>query len=885
MKRSALAAVLTIAFATTSVGFADTPPTPQPAKPAAKADKKDDKPQPPGAGVRKLSRRERKDKIAKLDEKYRQFLIEVDPIILPTETDTFLILETDPQRDIFIDEFWHRRDVYQGTTNRAFRDQYYDRLDTAKEQFKQLSSDRSKMFLLHGAPAEVISTDCNPLLQPIQIWKYLFVPGLGHNIRFLFYIPRLGNDYVLWQPSMDNDAALAQLVAQEQMAWSSNDAGAVDKVFAGSASPYTYINKIQVECKDGDEILKAIGQMQQNRTDIMKVFDPPQVNPEDVSKILRSVVIADPNAKQLSAEFAVKYPTKQGMRTDASMTILVPRSQVELKDVGGVKLYSLDVVGEVLREDKLWEKYRYRFDYPADIADEKLPIVIDRMLRPSDYKSRIKVTDANSGAQVVLENDITVPEIFDAPAVVQQKQEATTTVAELKQAAEAKDARLRIIPPGGDELVNGIQKIETMVSGDAIKAVEFWLDGKKVAVRRSPPYVLDLDFGNMPQARRIRVVGLDDKDTAIAGDDVVLNTGTDPFRVRIVSPRFAPSLRGKTRVEVDVKVPDGKQLDGLELYWNETKVATMYDGPFVQTIDIPSANGGVGYIRAVAKLKDEGTSPVEDVVMINTPAYMEELNVHLVELPTTVLVNGKPQNELQLAAFKVLDDGKPVKIEKFEHVKNLPLSIGLAIDTSGSMQNRMDEAQKAAAQFFENVMKQGDKAFVVAFDSQPQLVQKWSPRVADIHAGLAKLRAEEYTALYDAVVYSLYNFLGLKGQKALVLLTDGKDTASKFSFEQALEYAQRAAVPIYAIGIGIRPMDVEVKYKLNKFCAETGGNAYYIERAEDLGRIYGDIQNELRSQYVLGFYPPADVKPGSKWREVSVQVSEGKAKTIKGYYP
>jgi Ca-activated chloride channel family protein len=240
---------------------------------------------------------------------------------------------------------------------------------------------------------------------------------------------------------------------------------------------------------------------------------------------------------------------------------------------------------------------------------------------------------------------------------------------------------------------------------------------------------------------------------------------------------------------------------------------------------------------------------------------------------------------LKEEAFKVFDEGKPVKLSKFEYVKNLPLSVGMAFDTSGSMLPRMLEAQKAGAEFFQNVMKTGDRAFVVGFDSQATLLQKWSPRVADMHAALAKLRAEEYTALYDAVVFSLYNFLGAKGQKALVVLSDGQDTASKFTHEQALEYARRAGVPIYCIGIGIRSTDIDVRYKLGKFASETGGAIYYIENAEDLNKIYAQIQNELRSQYVLGFYPPDGVKSGSKWREVTVQVSEGKAKTIRGYYP
>ena len=287
----------------------------------------------------------------------------------------------------------------------------------------------------------------------------------------------------------------------------------------------------------------------------------------------------------------------------------------------------------------------------------------------------------------------------------------------------------------------------------------------------------------------------------------------------------------------------------------------------------------------MATLKDDAVPPVEDVVMVNTPSYMEELNVHLIELPTTVLVNGKPTDKLTEKAFKILDEGQPVTISKFEYVRNLPLSIGMAIDASGSMQQRMDEAQKAGAQFFQNVMRKGDKAFLVAFDDEPRLMQKWSTRTSDVHAGLAKVRAEDKTALYDAVVYALYNFHGVQGQKALVLISDGKDTASKFTFDQALEYARRSGVPIFGIGIGIRPNETDVRFKFDRLCRDTGGASFYIEQARELQRVYDDIQTELRSQYILGFYPSADVKSGGKWRDLTVQVSEGKAKTIKGYFP
>jgi Ca-activated chloride channel family protein len=843
-------------------------------KPAAKQDQ----------GIRKLSRRERKDRIKNLGEKYQQFLTDVEPIIQPSELDTFLMLDTDAQRDIYITEFWRRRDQLQGTTNHRFRDDYYERLETVKEQFKNASSDRGRIYLIHGEPTEVVKVACDRLLVPIEIWKYAFIPNFGHGVRFLFYIPRNGGDFRLFSPSMNPDA-IQDLVSTESSAFGGEKQGAAD-VF-GQVNPYSSMTKLDMECQYGDEVMKALAYSQINKDVITRVFQAPEVNEEDVHKILRSVVLADPNAPKLPAEFAVKFPAKQGARTDAEMTILVPRAQVALKDVNGSKLYSLDVTGEVLKEDQLFENYRYRFDYPADTNSEKLAVVLDRFLRPADYTARIRVKDINSGAEAIIEKPLTVPELFDSPEQRKQKESATTAVAALKDDIDSNTTRLRIVPLT-DDLLHGVQHIETMAVGADIASVEFYLDGHKVMTKRQPPYTLDLDFGDVPQARHIRAVALDAKGTPLTGDEITINTGNDPFRVRIVSPRVAFKLHGRTRVEMSVSLPEGKKLDHVDLFLNQTRMASLYGPPYVQTIEIPQSEG-VGYLRAVATLKEEPAAqtlpPVEDLVMINTPQFMEEVNVHLVELPTTVIRSGRPVNDLTEASFKVLDDGKPAKVAKFEHVTNLPLSIGLAIDTSASMQPRISEAQKAASSFFTNTMRTGDRAFLVSFDSQPQLIQRWSTKLSDVNAGLARLRAEESTSLYDAVVYSLYNFLGVRGQKALVLVTDGKDTSSKFSFDQAIEYARRATVPIYAIGIGINATEIDTRYKLGRFCSETGGNVYYIQQASDLNKIYNEIQNELRSQYILGIYPPDGVKPGSKWRPVTVQVSDGKAKTIRGYYP
>src|SRR5258708_22640710 len=149
MKRIALTVVLALTFLAPNI-LAQTNNPPDPAKPPAKQD----------PGIRKLSRRERKDRIKNLSDKYREFLQDVEPIMQDSELDTFLMLETDPQRDIYITEFWRRRDQMQGTTNHTFHDQYYERLETVKHKFRNVSSDRGRIYPIHAEPAELIDPSC-----------------------------------------------------------------------------------------------------------------------------------------------------------------------------------------------------------------------------------------------------------------------------------------------------------------------------------------------------------------------------------------------------------------------------------------------------------------------------------------------------------------------------------------------------------------------------------------------------------------------------------------------------------------------------------------------------------------------------------------------------
>src|SRR6185295_4108637 len=287
------------------------------------------------------------------------------------------------QRDTFIQDFWHRRDIARGTTNSAARSEYYAGLEFVKDNFGNAASDRGRIYLVHGPPAEIIDIKCDRYFVPTQVWRYEALDGFGHDFRLLFYIPRFQSEYRLWNPT---DAARAQQ----------------DLIANGIDSSGQWPTNVVMDCPKGEQLAAAMAQMKQDVNRLGKIFDPPAVNQEDVDRLLRSAVLADPAAPKLDAQVRVAYPSGDGSKTDAQLTIMVPRAQLKTTAAGDTAVYTLDVVGEVLREGKMWEKYRYRFDFPSTMTDEALPVVIDRILRPADYLSRIKISDPATGAEVIL---------------------------------------------------------------------------------------------------------------------------------------------------------------------------------------------------------------------------------------------------------------------------------------------------------------------------------------------------------------------------------------------------------------------------------------------------------------------------------------------------
>jgi Ca-activated chloride channel family protein len=833
----------------------------------------------PNQETRKLSRRERKDRIARLADPYREFLQLVEPITTPEELNLFLLMESDAQRDRFIEDFWRRRDSDPKTARNEYREGYLARYDEARRLFRSANSERGRIYLVSGEPAERLEVERCDLIRPVEIWRYGQHHALGRNALLLFYDRSPGaGDYRLWYPEGLIRESLAELLLPNSASAVASrlpprcPVDPVQALFYGGSCPNGVIFRPLIQtCPHGSVILQAVRETEMDRggARIQKAFVAPPPRTEDIARVLRTSVIANPDAAKLKGEISTKFRGAHGERTAVEITIMIPSQALKPASLAGQSIFNLDLTGETLKDDAVFEAYQYRFSFPA--SSGSLPLTIERSLYPGAYQARIKVVDANSGAEAIFEATLEVPRLN------------STTGKPSAPAVAPVATKLRILPPETDSIVVGFVRVDTIVADPSIRTVEFYLDGKKLMTKRNPPFGANLDFGPVPRTRTVRAVALNEKGESVDVDERTVNVGADPFRIRILSPRPGATVRGRVRVEVEAQVPEGKAVRHLEIFVNDLKMATLFGPPYVQTVSVDPS--GITTIRAVATAADDTLAPAEDLVFLNTPEFMEHIQVRLIELPVTILRDGRPVEDLPREAFRVFDQDKPVAIERFEHLRDLPLSLGLAIDTSGSMRDRLLQAQRAGAEFFQKVLKPGDQAFILGFDRQAQMLRPWSREPAELIMALSSIRAEEMTALYDAIISALYQFQGVRGQRALVLISDGRDTASNFSWDQALEYSKRAGVPLYVIGLGISGISIDVRPRLAQLAAETGGTAFFINDPTELGSIYRQIEAELRSQYLLAFYPAADVKSGGEWRSIRVQVEGANAKTIRGYYP
>ena len=445
-------------------------------------------------------------------------------------------------------------------------------------------------------------------------------------------------------------------------------------------------------------------------------------------------------------------------------------------------------------------------------------------------------------------------------------------------------------------LAMGQTTLEVVVSESDVARVDFYLDGEREAVRRSRPFSAVLDLGPLPQPRRVEVVAYGSSGEELGRDFLIVNEGSGAFGVRIVEP--IPHLEsGKPRklvgpvdVEADVEPRRGEGIDRVEFYWKETLVATRYARPFRQRVIVPE-DSPTGFIRVVAYLEDGASS--EDVVFLNSPGSSERLQVNLMELYVVVTDRrGRPVRGVTQDQFKVAEAGKPQEIATFSDAGDLPLTVGLAIDSSASMFVKLPEVQFAAAEFIRSLTTRRDRVFVVGFGSQPKMARTTTSDLPDVVESLNSLQPDGKTAIWQAIVYSLVQLQGVPGKKALIVYSDGADEDPDFSYRTTLRFARRVGVPIYIIVSNNEVVRTEGKGlsvrgfldRLENLAESVGGRVFMARVGQDMEAVYREIEEELRSQYLVGYY--SRDMGGKEWRRVEVQVAKPglKARTIAGYF-
>lgn len=536
----------------------------------------------------------------------------------------------------------------------------------------------------------------------------------------------------------------------------------------------------------------------------------------------------------------------------------------------------LVVQGSILQEGKVVRNFRYPL---RDTERGTFHFVQTLPVGNVDIEARVMVPVEEESPIIVAKSSVTV-------VVARSNQPYVATEAEGAEGIIAEGivpetvGAIRILPPRR-KLAMNLFLVDVEVQ-DPVKRVEFFVEGKKIFTKNAPPYKAELDLGTLPKHVEVRAVGYDASGRYVDADAWIVNERDNPMEVKITRTTTPDDV---SHFKISIQNLTNKGITSVALYANDDKLFEWKHPPYA--VDVPNRKLSSYQFVRVAVINSDGLE-ASDLLFLDGNRFMEEVEVNFVELPVTVLdPAGVPALDLKQADFQVLEDRKPKKISAFNLATNLPLSVGLLLDHSGSMEKRIGEARDAAIKFFESILGQNDRAFFGGFAWETKSVSPFVSSVEMLRSQVGLMpKAEGGTALYDAIVSGLYKFRSIPGRKALVLVTDGEDTVSRIPYDEMLTYVRASRVPIYFVGIGLSAFDFSATSKMKALAAETGGVAYFPGNVEELKRTYEQLNKELRSQYVIGYYTDSS-KSDRKYRTVEVKTTRPtvRVRTIRGFIP
>jgi Ca-activated chloride channel family protein len=762
---------------------------------------------------------------------------------------------------------------------------------------------RAQLLFLNGPPTERKSIDCGTAFKPIEIWTYKVAdpanPKNGKAGRAVVYQATPDEPFRYWSP-LDGKRVL---YAPRMAAWL-EDWEEINSTWA--------VRRFDLQaCKEAHLVDEATGlpglrggaRSRRDKKQVAAILasgygvrpwtaDPNREGflepPRDLAGWARTAAAtALPETtpgKLTTTPVEVSFPEKAGQRMLVRAIVRVTSdSHVKVTDDNGKPSVGFIVEGVLEHEGKVFDEFRVRYHLP--VQKGPIDLSVDRELRSDqNFLLRLKVRDEAGGAEAVTAKGFRVPrepvasQLAESIAVVGPKGEV------LKPKVSSGPDSLTLFPPESDVII-GVYRAEVIVTGQRTAKVTFYVDGQAQLTRNGPPYTAELRLASFPTEQLVRAEAFDAAGQLVAADEVILNEPHGIFKVSILDPPRGGKIQSDTAfAKAEVSVPEERRVESVQFKVNDKPIATLTHPPWETQVPLPKGEATV-YLAVSAKLDNGETA--EDTRFLRAPDYVEEVDVDLVELYAAVTdASGSLAQGLTEQDFQVLENGKPQKLTKFELVQNLPLTVGIAIDTSGSMASSLAEVERVVAGFLTKVVKPKDQCFALTFSGRPVLRMPLTDDVEAVGRSLEGLQAVGATAMHDAIVHALYYYRGQRGQKVLVLLSDGDDTSSEISFKDALEYAKRSGVAVYTVGLNVPIYATGIRSKLNSLASQTGGQTYFISKAAELASVYEKIGTELRSRYLLAFN--AERKAGDKtFHPVEVKVLKGglKARTAHGYYP
>ena len=814
-------------------------------------------------------------RLSEWSDEEREFFLDGPQFLLaPAELQRVQNLAPASRRE-YIETFLSRARIVEGIEQRRRR---------VRQSAVPFFDVRAQLRFLHGEPDHIEPVDCDQTFRPLEIWRY--GPEEGEHENLVIFQPKPNEAFRLWLP----DDTKRVLYMPEMEYWLEQYEELRGLLRARRFDLQVCEEARRVDQATGIRGLFDFRRQRPSTAGLRAWLEPPGDLDAWAVAAASDQVQAGP-ALQLEDPI-VTFPERQGQRLLTRILLSLPPGAAyePFVDDTGRKQVRINVQGVVEQPGRVFDVFRVRFLSGAPPEDRSLALPVEHLLRPgSVVLVRFLVRDEIGGAATYGAVPIEVPLTPQAePASPEDRRRlllaAEQLVRDLPETALDAESGLVLVPPES-EVVLGLWRAETLVTGDEIVAMRFLVDGVLQVTRRRPPFTAEVRLSKYPTEQVVRVEGLDENREVVASDELVLNQQRGELRVQISEPRRGVGVSGKVEAAATIVVPEERLVEEVEFRVGEEVQSVLRRPPWRAEIDVPAAGPQELVYLTIAATLDDG-SRAEDVRFLNAPEFTDTVDVDLVELYTSVLDgSNRPVTSLAETDFTVLEDGRRQELAKFELVEDLPLTLGVVIDTSGSMETSLGEARRTASQFLANLITPKDRSFAVAFASRPALLIGRTSDVGAVAASIENLRARGNTALHDALITSLYYFRGVRGRRALVLLSDGEDTSSTVDFPDVEEYARRSAVPIYTIGLEVGRTQVILRNKLNGLAKVTGGRSFFISRAEDLAPVYDEIERELRSQYLLA-YTSNRAGGGEEYRQVEVKVKgRFKARTISGYYP